>query len=175
MKQQFIRCLFNRAEAITLRHSNLSKERKHLCKVLNANGYPRHFISSETAPTRKLGQGEMGRVPRTTTTIPYIAGVSKEIRRVCRDYDVRVAFKTDSTLCSKFTREKDPLPVEKQAMVVYRIPCSSRKMYIGKTIQRLVSRLKEHKDACSQGQLEKSAIAYTPGDMTTSLNGMTLQ
>ena len=36
-------------------------------------------------------------------------------------------------------------------MVVYRI-------YIGKTIRRNNSRLKEHKDAYSRGQLEKSAI-----------------
>ena len=59
-----------------------------------------------------------------TITIPYIAGVSEEIRRVCCDYDVRVAFKTGKTLRTKLTKVKDPLPLEKQAMVVYRIPCS---------------------------------------------------
>ena len=159
VKRGLIRCLFNRAKAVTLSHSNLSKERKHLRKVLNINGYPRRFISSATAPTRKLGERETDRVPRTTVTIPYIAGVSEEIRRVCWDYDVRVAFKTGRTLRSKLTRVKDPLPLEKQAMVVYRIPCSCGKVYIGKTIRRMESRLKEHKDACSRGQLEKSAIA----------------
>ena len=39
----FIRCLFDRAEAVMLSHNNLSKERKHLRKVLNANGYPQAF------------------------------------------------------------------------------------------------------------------------------------
>ena len=71
-----------------LSHSNLSKESKHLLKVLNTNGYPRHFVSSATALTRKLGQEETDMVPRTSITIPYmyIAGVSEEIRRVCWDY-----------------------------------------------------------------------------------------
>ena len=160
VKRGLIRCLFNRAKAVTLSQSNiLCKERKHLCKVLNINGYPRHFISNATAQTRKLGETETDRVPRTTITIPYIAGVSEEIRRVCWDYDVRVAFKTGRTLHTKLTKVKDPLPLEKQATVVYRIPCSCGKVYIGKTIRRMESRLKEHKDACSRGQLEKSAIA----------------
>ena len=43
-------------------------------------------------------------------TNPYIAGVSEELRRVCGDYDVRVAFKTGKALRSKLTRVKDPLP-----------------------------------------------------------------
>ena len=58
---------------------------------------------------QSVREGEMDRVPRTTVTIPYIAGVSEEIRRVCLDYDVRVAFKTGRTLCFKLTRVKDPL------------------------------------------------------------------
>ena len=108
---------------------------------------------------QSITEGETDRVPWTTVIIPYIAGVSEEIRRVCLDYDVRVAFKTGRTMCSKLTRVNDPLRLEKQAMVVYRIPCSWGKVYIGKTIRRMQSRLKEHKDACSQSQLEKSAIA----------------
>ena len=33
------------------------------------------------------------------------------------------------------------------------------KVYIGETVRRLDTRLKEHKDACICGQLDKSAIA----------------
>ena len=120
MKRGLIRCLFNRTNAVTLlNHSNLSKERKHRRKMLNINGYLRRFVSSATAPTRKHGEGETDRVPRTTVTILYIVGVSEEIRRVCWDYDLKVAFKTGRTLHSKLTRVKDTLPLEKQAMVVY--------------------------------------------------------
>ena len=124
-------------------------DHSQLHKVLNTNGYPRRFVSSATAPTRKLGQGVMNRVPRTTVTIPYIAGVSEEIRvrRVCLDCVVRVAFKTGRT-CAPSSPGK-PLPLERQAMVVYRIPCLCRKVYVGKTFWRLELRLKKHKDVCS--------------------------
>ena len=69
-------------------------------------------------------------------TIPYVASISEEIRRVHKDYDVRVAFTSGKTLHSLLTQVKDPLPVDKQSMVVYQIPCSCGKVYIGKTIRR---------------------------------------
>ena len=44
-------------------------------------------------------------------------------------------------------------------MVVYQIPCSCGQVYVGKTIQGLETRLKEHKDACCKSQNKTSAIA----------------
>ena len=76
---------------------------------------------------------EPGQTPRATIVIPYVAGVSEEIRRVCNRY-VRTASRAGKTLRSLLTRVKDPLPVEKQSKVVYKIPCSCHKVYIGKTI-----------------------------------------
>ena len=52
----------------------------------------------------------------------------------------------------------DPLPVEKQSKVVYRITCSCGKEYICETKRRLETRLKEYWNACQRGMLEKSAI-----------------
>ena len=53
--------------------------------------------------------------------IPYIAGMSDDIRSVCRKFDVRVVFKSGWTLRSMLTRVKDTLPVGKQFNMVYRI------------------------------------------------------
>ena len=50
---------------------------------------------------------------------------------------------------------------EKQSGVVYRIPCSCGKVYLGETRRRLETRLKEHKDVCRKGELEKSEHAWT--------------
>ena len=50
------------------------------------------------------------------------------------------------------------LPIEKQANVVYEIPCTCGKVYIGETKRCLGTRLKEHKDACGRCQTDKSAI-----------------
>ena len=53
---------------------------------------------------------------------------------------------------------KDPL-VEKQAKVTYRIPCTCGKAFLGETVRRLEARVKEHKDTCQIGALEKLALA----------------
>ena len=55
------------------------------------------------------------------------------------------------------SKVKDPLSVEKQSKVVYRIPCG--KAYIGETKRRLETRLKEHWDAYPRGMLKTSAVA----------------
>ena len=57
------------------------------------------------------------------------------------------------------TKVKDTLPLGKQSNVVYRIPCSCGQVYIGETRWRLETRLKEHRDACERGMMEKSAVA----------------
>ena len=63
------------------------------------------------------------------------------------------------TLRSMLTKVKDTLPLGKQSNVVYRIPCSCGQVYIGETKRRLETRLKEHRDACERGMMEKSAVA----------------
>ena len=50
------------------------------------------------------------------------------------------------------------LPMEKQANVVYRIPCSCGKAYIGETKWRLETRLREHQDACRTQSLQMSLV-----------------
>ena len=66
---------------------------------------------------------------------------------------------SDWEVCCQITRVKDPLPREKQANVVYEVPCTCGKVYIGETTRQLGTRLKEHKDACIKGFTYKSAIA----------------
>ena len=87
--------------------------------------------------------------------IPYVAG-SKDIRRVCWKFSL---FKSGRTLRSMLTKVKETLPLGKQSNVVYHIPCSCSQFYTGETRQRLETRLKEYRDACERGTMEKSAIA----------------
>ena len=81
---------------------------------------------------------------------------NKRIRKARRNYNIRVVFRSGLTLRSLLTKVKDPLPAEKQANVVYEVPCTCGKVYIGETKRCLEIRLKEHKEAC---QTDKSAIA----------------
>ena len=46
-----------------------------------------------------------------------------------------------------------------QSNVVYEVPCTCGKVYIGETKRLLETRLKEHKDACTRYLTDKSAIA----------------
>ena len=49
--------------------------------------------------------------------------------------------------------------MEKQANIVYEVPCICGKVYISETTHQLETRLKEHKDACIKGFTDVSAIA----------------
>ena len=53
---------------------------------------------------------------------------------------------------------EDTLAMEKLSKIVYGIPCSCGKSYIGETVRRLETRMKEHCDACQKGTLEKSVL-----------------
>ena len=124
------------------------------------NGYP--AVSAppmqETADTSSRDE-EQEKEKEPLVVIPYVAGMSEDIRRVCRKLNIRVVFKSGRTLRSMFTKAKDTLPLGKQSNVVYRIPCSCSQVYIGETKRRLETRLKEHWDACERGMMEKSALA----------------
>ena len=91
--------------------------------------------------------------------LPYTEGVSEDVGRVCRKFGMKVVFRSGHSLRSMLTKVKDPLMMEKQAKVVYCIPCSCGEAYIGETVRRLETRVKEHRDACQKGALKKSALA----------------
>ena len=89
----------------------------------------------------------------------YVSGVIKDIRRVCSRYNLRVIFKSGQMLHMMLTRLKDKLPEEKRSKVVYWIPCDCGKVYIGETIRRLETRLKEHKEVHRKADTKTSVVA----------------
>ena len=58
-----------------------------------------------------------------------------------------------------FGNVKDTDPLLSKAGVVYRIPCSCGKEYIGETKRALGTHLKEHQTATRRVEVERSAIA----------------
>ena len=140
VKRGLVRCLYDRAGGITSTQDNLQKEEHHLSKVLRRNGYPGGFIRFAARPPwrEEDAQGslpEEGNPP--LVMLPYTAGVSEDIRRVCRKYGMKVIFRSALSLRSVLTQVKDPLPMYKRSKVVYWIPCSCGKVYIGETRRRL--------------------------------------
>ena len=67
----------------------------YVTEVLKVNGYPDHIIRSAARSRRKREPEE---TPKCMICIPYVSGVSEDIRRICRRYDIRAVLITNSTL-----------------------------------------------------------------------------
>ena len=160
VKRGVVRSLFDRAERVTTTSEDLRNENSHLKNVFEANGYPRDFVddslSNRSRATTDLKERDRD---EKFLTIPYVSGVSENIRRICRGYGIKVAFRSSNTLRQHLTRVKGRLPLSKQSRIVYSVPCSCGKSYIGETIRRLDTRLEEHREACKRGETDKSAVA----------------
>ena len=137
---------------------DLQREKEHLQKVLGWNGYPKSFISSSTKH-HSNNKNQESHTDEIKVFIPYVQGMSEDIRRVCRQHGIKTIFKSAPTLRSRLTKVKYQLPIDKHSGIVYEIPCTCGKVYVGETIRRLGTRIKEHKEACQSCSLDKSAIA----------------
>ena len=90
---------------------NLEEEENNLMKVFMGNGYPRSFICSASAAKHRREQdGERKEEGPPTVHVPY--GVSEQIRRVCKNFNIRAVFKSGPTLHSLLTKMKYPHPME---------------------------------------------------------------
>ena len=161
VRKGLVQCLYNRARKVTTTPADLRKEEEHLENVLKLNGYPTQFICAfGTPPPRSPleSRGQQDEVPHLVM-LPYISGVSEDIRQVCSRHNLRVVFRPGRTLRTMLSRVKDRLPREKHSKVVYQIPCDCGKAYIGETTRRLDTRLRKHRDAHHKGNTETSAVA----------------
>ena len=130
VKRGLVKCLFDRANEVTTDQTNVSTEHKHITNALVKNCYPKSFVRSCSISHPQHTQ-QTQEPPVTTICAPYISGVSEDIRRVCQQFNIRVAFKSGRLLRSMLTRVKDKLPTGLQSNVIYQIPCTCSKSYIG--------------------------------------------
>ena len=100
-----MKSLFGRAHAVTQEEGNKRKEEEHLEGVLQENGYPRPFIRRSLEKRQQPDKEEQSH--KATVVIPYVAELSERVRRVCRDYNIRTAFKSASTLRTALVRVKE--------------------------------------------------------------------
>ena len=88
VKRGVVRCLHDRSRGITTTQDNLQKEVDHLARVLKQNGYPTNFIHNASAPptqeTADVRSPEEGQEKQPLVVKPYVAGMSEDIRHVCR-------------------------------------------------------------------------------------------
>ena len=161
VRRGVIRSLYDRARRVNTNGEKLEVEERHLGNVFRRNGYSASFIQAtlkHTASEKRSGNSTQSEEEEKEPmmVVPYISGLSEDISW---KFGIRTVFRSSMTLRDHLTMVKDRLPDMFQSRVVYRIPCSCRKFYIGETIRRLETRMKEHKDACEKGLTERSAIA----------------
>lgn len=158
MKKSVVRTMIKRAEDITTGDHLLKKELRHLTVTLPQNGYLKIWIKLNTRENGGADKSEELK-PLATATIPYIQGLSKNISRLLRNYNIKTAFKSSWTLGRMLTKVKDPVPPEDRTGVVYKIGCICGNVYIGETSRPVSMRIKEHKAACWLANFERSAVA----------------
>lgn len=81
---------------------------------------------------------------RQFVLISYFGSVSSKISNFLKQFNLRSAFRNDSSLSSMLVHTKDiadPL----QCSGVYKLNCSCGKFYVGRTIRSFNVRFKEHK------------------------------
>ncbi|KAL9964368.1 hypothetical protein ACROYT_G027999 [Oculina patagonica] len=96
---------------------------------------------------------------KSTAVLPYVKGLSEQLRRCLQQQGVRAVFKSETTLRSQLVRPKDAVDSTKQDGVVYRIPCECGKVNIGETGRPMQDRIKEHDRDIRLARTQTSAVA----------------
>ena len=93
-------------------------------------------------------------------TIPFVPGISPNIRSILNKYDVDVSFSSTSTLASMLTTTISRPSPENTRNVVYEIPCHEcEDVYHGQTKRPVNVRINEHEAATRLNHPDDSATA----------------
>ena len=94
--------------------------------VLVSNGcYPFSFLQKLTKTGKPINNPEPASDFKATAVVPYVKGLSQQLRRSLQQQGVRAVFKSETTLRSQLVRPKDAVDPTKQDGVVYRIPVNA--------------------------------------------------
>ena len=130
-----------------------------MTSVLVSNGYPFSFLQKLTKTGKPNNSAEPANEFKATAVLPYVKGLSEQLRRCLQQQGVRAVFKSETTLRSQLVRPKDTVDPAKQDGVVYRIPCECGKVYIGETGRPMQDRIKEHDRGIRLARTETSAVS----------------
>ena len=162
--------LFDCAKKICSDFPDSEKEKEHVAKALQSNGYPKRLVMKnwQPPPCSQLPEQDP---PTTTFTLPYVRHLSETIRKILAPLRIRTFLRPHRTLRQMLVRLKDHIPLQQRAGVVYRIPCGScSKVYIGQMGRTMEHRLKKHKRALTSGNTAQSGVAEYGVDQMLEVN-----
>ena len=142
-------------------------EKERIVNVLMSNDYSKKMINRVQNKVER--RKTMPRVDSEETeeeelvghvNLPYVKGTSEILRRILQSHKIRSTFYSKDTLRKSLSHPKDPISVELQNNVVYKIPCNDcNAIYIGESKRSLKTRSKEHQYAVRAGHTDKNEIA----------------
>ena len=129
-KKSVIKSLFDRVKNIISNPSDHEKEENHLTAVLQANDYPKKFISNTVRasqlpkqPTNNDNTENQGQAAPVRINLPYVKGKSEQLKRIFNDHNINCTFYTTTTLHTLLSHAKDPVPSEQRDNIVYEYDC----------------------------------------------------
>ena len=97
VKRGIVKCLYERAKRLVAKPSVISKEMKHLSSVLVSNGYPLSFLRKITKTRKPSSSAEPTIEYKSTAVLPYVKGLSEQLRRCLQQQGIRAVFKSKTT------------------------------------------------------------------------------
>ena len=137
------------------------REEQRIEKELRNNGYPtRRIAKMKKKAQERNNEKEKKNNRYRRITIPYVNGLSEEIRREMKRFEIPVSFRAYKTIGQHLGHHKDPVLKEEQSGVIYKIRCKECDgEYIGETGRQLNVRTKEHQADVKYGRTQRSALA----------------
>ena len=129
VKSGVIDCLVQRATIVSSNDELFEKGLDQIREAMEQNNYPKHFVEKtiekgarrRRMPLRKEQESDLG---VATAKIPFVSGLSQEVRRIARTAWVRCAFFTPSTTMPLHC-VKDKLPLELTTHSIYSVKCNT--------------------------------------------------
>ena len=161
-KLGIVKCLQTRARIICDDEEKFTRETTKLRDIflsLNFSSYKiDKLLNIREKTSTRLSSTEEDNIK--TLVLPYIPQLSEKITLTCKHLPVRIVFSSKHTLRSSLSRVKPPICPEEWVGVIYSIPCSCGKVYIGETGRTLHARMLEHKWAVKHGDLHNTISVH---------------
>ncbi len=95
-------------------------------------------------------------IPKRALIIPYISGISDQLRTVAKRYQIPVWYTYTGKIGDGFSASyKEKVPEAKQRHAIYEAVCTCNQRYIGESFRNLKVRINEHQSVHSSSALSK--------------------
>ncbi|XP_065193140.1 uncharacterized protein LOC135824335 [Sycon ciliatum] len=148
-KSNLVRNLVNRAQRICS-PTKLQQELDFLRSVFVKNGYPQQLLDKLLTTTPVVKERAIGPLPcRVFLCLPWKGKESRDTARVVKSLVEKTYFATNVvtvfTTIRSFTMLKDVLPTLQLSHLIYYFECRQcGSRYVGRTLQHLSERIKQH-------------------------------